>query len=323
MPVPGTSTVTARPDLAATIQQYPIALGMRGAIGHLLFPIIEVDYQSGNYGLIPPKEILTPRTAKRASDGSYQRSTFKFQDKQWATQEYGAEQVVDERRANRYADYFDAEQIAAQLAQFEAIQAAEIRCADLATDVSAFSGQTTAAGTDWTDWSGSDPIDNMESAATAVYDRTGLWPKIGYCSKKTFRNLRNNDKVIERIEATGAGQPAKSSDISADLLAKVFDLEKILVGEMSVNDANPGQDESISGVWSDSIFGLAVVDEGGNMEMPTAFRSFHWAKDGSSAGVAIEHYDSDANRSRIIRARQDIQEKVEISEMVQLITGVA
>ena len=323
MPAPTTSSVNARPDIAASMEQYPISAAASGAIAYDLFPVIDVDYQAGNYGYIPVNELLTPKTRKRNSNGTYQRTSFEFTDRNYATDEYGGEGVIDERRKNQYADYFDAELVTAEIERFQNVQAAEKRVAAIAMSTTVFSGQTTAAGTAWTDYASSDPIQDVEDAVQAVYDRTGLWPNVAWCSKKTFRNLRNNEKVIDRIEATGAGSPAKASDVTKEMLAQVFDLEEIHVGEMSENTANPGQTPVIASVWDDDKFGVGFVDRSGNMEMPTLFRAFHWSADGSEIGGAIEQYFSDEARADVIRARHDVDEKLELVELGQLITGVA
>lgn len=321
MPRPSSTTIQPRPDLAGSMQEYPIAAAGAGAIAYELFPVIEVPVQSGKYGSIPPEQLLTPKSRKRNSDGSYARSEFEFSERDWSTDEYGGEGIVDERRANQYREYFDAELVTAQIEQFKNIQAAEIRAAAIAMNTSNFSGQTTAAGTAWTSYSSADPVANVETAVQAVYGRDGLWPNVGWCSMTTLRNLRHCDKVIERIEASGAGQPAKFSDVTVEMIAQVFGLQKILVGGMSKNTANINQTKSISGVWSNSYFGVGYIDLSKNIEMPTLFRAFHWGADGSTIGGRVESYYDDRVRADVIRVRHDTDEKQVLSTLGQLITG--
>ena len=65
----------------------------------------------------PPSSTLFPYStlfrSDRQSGGSYGRGDYEFEDVYYATKEQGWEEPVDDRDAKMYADYFDAELVAA------------------------------------------------------------------------------------------------------------------------------------------------------------------------------------------------------------------
>lgn len=312
-----------RPDLAVTMQEFPLAMAKEGIIGSELFPTIEVDVQAGNYGTIPNKEITTPASAKRNSDGTYQRMGWEFDDLNFKTEEFGIEIPLDERRANMYREFIDAERFNAELSRFKTMQADEIRKAAIAMNVANFSGQTNGAGTAWTNHTTSSPKDNIHAAKMAVYAREGVICNVGWSSWERFEDMRMNSEIIAAIEASGSGQPAKLSDITVEMVANAVGLERLLVGGMVKNTANINQNKSIASIWDNTLFGVGYIDLSNNPEMPSLFRQFHWGADGSQIGGVIESYEEARSRSVIHRCRHEVDEQQVVASMGQLITGVA
>lgn len=313
-----------RLDIAASMIGFPFLAAQAGAIAYQLSPPMEVDSQAGEYGDIAPVELLTVGDNRRRNpDGSYKRSEVRFSDRSWKTIEFGGEATVDARRAKQYGDYFDHELLAAQIEQNRNILAKEKRIADKAMDSSLYVGQTSAAATGWGDWAASNPILDVHNASKAQWLRTGMRPNTAFCSENTFLELINNEQIFKKIHSEGAGNPAKPTDITIDMLKKVLNIEHFLVGGMSINNGNINQELDIASVWSDSYFGLAFVDHTNNIAMPTAFRTFHWDEDGSKIGGTVEDYAEDGNRKHVIRVREDVDEQEPRSDLKQLITGIA
>jgi hypothetical protein len=53
--------------------------------------------------------------------------------------------------------------------------------------------------TSWSDRENSDPISDIREARDKVYDDTGVMPTRAICDGKTWRNIRNNDKIKKAI----------------------------------------------------------------------------------------------------------------------------
>jgi hypothetical protein len=216
---PSSTLATLRPDLAGSLEEYSLAADRAGFIGQRVLPVIEVAKASGNYGVIPLKELLQHRETKRNPGAGYSRGTFTFTPATYACEEHGAEEPVDDREAALYREYFDAEQVCAMRAYDAVLRNAEMRAAALLFNATTFTSQLTTISIQWDKPTTAVPITEVETAVRAVWARTGLWPNALIVNRTVFRNLRLCDQIVERVQSLGAGSRALPSDITAAMLA--------------------------------------------------------------------------------------------------------
>lgn len=325
MPFPSSSLSTLRPDLAGSLMEFNTAMDRQGFIALKVLPVLEVAVQAGVFGKIPLEQLLQSPETVRAPGGGYNRGNWKFGTDSFACVEHGWEEPVDDREAKMYANYFDAEMVSAERALDFVLRAQEIRAASLIFNTTTWTGAslTQAAGTVWSTSASATPIANVKAAALKVYGNSGLWPNAVIMNRKTFKNCIDCAEVIDRIEASGAGQAAKASDVTPQLLAQVFDVDMVLVAGSSKNTAKEGQTASLSQIWSDSYVSVARIPTSNDIREPGLGRTFHWGEDGSQIGGLVESYRDEPKRSDIIRVRNDTHEKVLMSQAAVLITGVS
>lgn len=107
--------------------------------------------------------------------------------------------------------------------------------ADLATDPTKYAAGnklTSLTGTTLWSNSASDPIGNVETAKEAVRTQSGRRPNTCVLSALTFKALRTHPQIIDRIKYTGRDAP------TPDLLAMLFGVERVLVGDGIYADAS-------------------------------------------------------------------------------------
>lgn len=322
MPSPSTSLATLRPDLAASLTEFDLASDRNGFIGLDVLPVMNVARQSGTYGRIPIEELLQNRETLRASGSGYSRGNWKFDDESYATREYGAEEPIDDREAAMYADYFDAEVVSAERARDVLLRNHERRIADAIFNATTFTSYTNAVTNEWDDYGNATPIDDIEAAVRLVWGRTGLWPNALIINRKVFRNLRNCEQVIDRINSQGAGNITRATDVTVQQLAAVFDLQRIVVGGSPKNTAGEGVAATIAPIWSDEYAMIARLVSGNDIREPGLGRTFHWGGDGSQIGGMIETYRDETDRSDIVRARHEVQNKILYTECGQLLSNI-
>jgi hypothetical protein len=324
MPSPSTSLATLRPDLAASFEEFDLEMNQRGFISQRLLPVIETAVQSGNFGKIPIEQLLQNPEVTRAPGGGYSRGKWTFLPATFACQEYGWEEPIDEREAKMYANYFDVEQISSMRAYGFVLLAQEIRAAALLYNTTVYTGAalTTAIVNEWDDFVNAVPIDDVEAAVRKVYTGTGLWPNALVVNKKQFRNLRQCEQIIERIASFGSGSPVKAADITADQLARVFDLEEILIGSSSKNTALEGQAATPGQIWSDEYASVCRICKSQDIREPGLGRIIHWGEDGSQIGGTVETYRDETIRGDVARVRHDVQEKILYPECAHLLSNV-
>ena len=323
MPSPTSSLATLRPDLA-TFLEFDLESENQGYIAADVFPVIDVQSASGNFGKIPVEQLLQQRETRRSPGSGYSRSQWTFTPATYATYEHGAEEPVDDNEARMYAEYFQAEQISTLRAFSAVLRNAEQRVADAVFNTTTWTGSslTTAITHEWDDATNAVPLTDVEAAVQKIYDNSGLWANALIINRKVFRNLRNNDQIIERINASGAGSPSKATDVTTQMLSAVFDLPNIIVAGTSKNGAKEGQAASPTQIWSGEYAMVCKIASGPDMRDPCIGRTFHWSQDGSSIGGTVESYRDETVRGDVIRVRHQVAEVVLYPEAGHLLSNV-
>ena len=321
MPAPTTALNGYRPDIGTMIQ-IDVELDRLGYIAPLVARVFESPEQSGTYGRIKLEELMKEPELGRNSRGEYNRTNFGFDDQTFATKEKGLEIPIDDRQSKIYKTWFDFEVVTTRNCLGIVLRGAEKRWADQLFSETTFSGQTTAAGTAWDDFSNATPVTNIDAAKNAVWDRTAIWPNALVITRKTFMNLRKCDEVTDKLHSEGAGVSIEPGRIQPMNLASVFDVDMVIVAGGARNSANEGQSRSVASIWSDSYALLARVATTDMMEEPCVARTIHWGEDGSTVGGTIETYYDNRTRGDVVRVRHEVDEKMIYTELGQLITGI-
>ena len=323
MPAPTSALTTLRPDLASFLE-FDLESDRNGYVASKVFPVIDVASQAGVYGIIPVEQLLQQRVTKRAPGAGYSRGTFTFQTATYACEEHGAEEPVDDRQAKMYREYFDAEQVSTLRAFSSVLRNAEQRVADAVFNATTWNGAslTTGITNEWDDVAAATPITDVDAAVKKVWDNSGLWANALIVNQKVFRNLRRCAQIIDAIESSGAGDPSKQSDITADQLAAVFGLDMVIVAGATRNSAKEGQNFSASQIWSDEYAMICRVATSQDMAEPCIGRMFHWSEDGSSVGGTVESYRDEVVRANIIRVRHDVDEVVLYPQAGHLLSNI-
>ena len=110
--------------------------------------------------------------------------------------------------------------------------------------------------------------------------------------------------------------------VSIQLLAEYFGVDRVLVAGGVYNNANKGLAKSIARIWSSSYAMLCVTSSGGqDLREPSLGRTFMWTQD-SPTPVVVESYREEQIRSNVIRARQNTAEKLTMKAAGYLLKGV-
>ncbi len=319
MPSPSTSLSTLRPDLGS-MYEFNLEMNRQRFIGYRIMPIRQVALAADSFGRIPVEQLLKRANVNRTSKGNYNRIDWNFEPDSYATKEYGLEGVIDQRNARKYENYFDAEAATARLTLHAVLLEAELRVAGQIFNTSTYT--PTDVDNEWSDHENALPIDDVEAAVRRRHAATGIWPNAMVICETVFRNLRACEQIIDRISANGAGDRVKSSDITTQMLAQVFDLQNIIVGKGSYNTAIEGQPAVFGDIWNDEYAWIGTIAETDMIEEPCVGRTFHWAGDGSQPGGLVETYWSEEPRADVVRVRHEVDENMIYPEVGELLGNI-
>jgi len=318
MPSPSAALSTLRPELGGSLEEFAMAAEAQGFIALQAAPAFEAAKQSGSYGIIPIEQLLQTRDTERAPGSGYARGRFDFTKASFATVEHGAEEPVDDREAEMYREYFDAELVATRRARNVVLRNLEIRMATALFNATTWTA--TAITNEWDDFGNAVPITDVAGRVNAVWDACGMWPDTMIVNGKVARNLKQCDEVIDLVKYAGFTDP---TNIPLSAIAQAMGLQRILVGEGAKNTAKEGQDVSISPIWSDEYALVCkTVQNPQDIREPGVARTIHWGEDGSTIGTTVETYRDESVRSNVVRARLDTDEIVMYVEAAALLSNV-
>lgn len=302
-PSPATdSDAIRRPDLNAVAYEYIVDNIMASMVATDVFPVYPTPLKSSGYPMIPKESFLKLADDERAPDGSYNEIDWEFERGTYNCEDKGNEGKVDDTLESLYEDYFDLEEVTTEQVMTNVLLNHELRVLNMLQDTDTFTAQT--VDTKWTSTSSANPASDVESQRETLQNR-GINPNTLVVSRKIFRNLKVTSDVQDRVKYT---EPVKGRDITADMLAGYFDVEKFLVADQIYDSADKGQAANITKMMADKYaFLCRTANNPRNLKEPCIGRTFLWTGD-SPTRTVTESYRKESVRADMIRVRHNVDE---------------
>lgn len=99
----------------------------------------------------------------------------------------------------------------------------------------------------------SDPIGDIETGKAAIHAVIFKEPNVLLLGKAVYDKLKHHPDILDRIKYVQKGV------ITPELMASVFEIEKVIVGKAGYNAAKEGKAESLSYLWGKNAI-LAYVE---------------------------------------------------------------
>lgn len=115
--------------------------------------------------------------------------------------------------------------------------------------------QALATTSQWSDYVNSDPIGDIRNARMAIHASVFMRPNTLILGKQVFDTLCDHPKITDRIKYSQLGV------VTEELMARVFNVQKILIGDAGYNTANEGQTDSLSYIWGKNAIVCYVAPE--------------------------------------------------------------
>lgn len=321
----------ANPSVALTTLSAELGLYYEARLAELrqdyiadrVMPVREVKVAAGTFKKIPMEEILRVEPdLKRSPSSGYWRGTWQFVQDSYTTYDRGAEELIDDDESAMYSDFVDLAYEATERLVNIILMEKEMRIAATLMDTGVYTGALAQAVTNsyWS-VSTSTPVTDVRLGADKFFANTGYMPDTLVISRQTFRALQTNPQVVNQITSEGAGNIARTQDVSASQMAVCFDVERVLVGGGAKNTAALGASPTIAHLWPKHAM-LLKTARTSDMREPCIGRQFHWGQSGSNPNGAINVYRSEEVRSDVVRCRMYSGEKRIHTEMGLLIPNV-
>lgn len=194
------------------------------------------------------------------------------------------------------------------------------------TDVTGDSSGSVGLGetTYWSDYTNSDPIQDVEEGIDTILGATGLKPNKLVLGREVYSQLRNHPDVIDRIKASGGVGPNSPAVIMLAAMAQIFDLDEVLVSNAVYNSATEGATESSSFIVGKNALLVHSPDAPGLM-VPAAGYTFSWSQYTgvtNPMGVATSRYDRPELKSVEVEAEMAYDMKLVSADLGYFFSGI-
>ncbi len=213
-------------------------------IADLLLPMLKTSKQTGKYYVYDKANLRVDKTNRAAGSAANEidfgvspTGTFACDDH--ALKGFVVDEVQDQADAALNPLIDETETVTEKL-----MLDRETNAAALLFSTANITQNTTLSGTNqWSDYSNSDPIGDVRTARTTIHAATFKKPNTLVLGKQVFDMLIEHPQIIERIKYSQLGV------VTAELLARLFQVEQVIVGEAGSNTAVEGQTDSLSYIW--------------------------------------------------------------------------
>lgn len=270
-------------------------------IANQVFPVVPVDKKSDKFFVYTKNDWFRDEAQRRApateSAGSgYNMTTDSYSADVWAFHK----DVADQTRANSDSplvpDREATEFVTARLLLRQEIQFVSdfITTGVWGTDYTGVAGTpSTNEFKQWSDFANSDPLEDIEAGKETILSQTGFMPNTLVLGYQVYRKLRNHPDLVDRIKYTS------SNTITTDIMARLFDVERVLVAKAVKATNQEGAAGAYSFAYGKSALLVHSAQNPGLMT-PSAGYTFAWrgvsGNLGASIGVSrirMEHLKAD------------------------------
>ncbi len=206
----------------------------------------DVYYQYGAENLRPEKTDWARRTI--AKEVQHEMSTEPYK-----TERHGLQQLVEDDEKQNQDSPLDVMSDATMIIAEKLMVRREIRLADIlkaAGTYPAGHSVTLAGVTQWSDFTSatSDPNLNIATARKQIFSQTAKVPNTLVLPREVYEIVREHPKVLDRIKYTQVGV------LTPELLATLFDVEKVIISGGLENTANEADAAALSFIWGKNVY---------------------------------------------------------------------
>jgi len=257
-------------------------------IADKVFPVVPVDKQSDKYFTYDKNDWLRDEAQVRADGTESVGSGYNISTATYYADVFAIHKDVgDQTRANADAP-INVDREAAEFVTHRLLMRREIQFMNDFMTTSVWSKDITGVSASpstnqtvqWNDYTNSDPIEDIEAGKASILSTTGFEANTLVLGYDVFRQLKNHPDLVDRIKYTS------SQTITADMLARMFDIERVLVSKSVKATNNEGATGAYSFTTGKTALLCHVADAPGLLT-PSAGYTFQWTGVSGGLGATI------------------------------------
>jgi hypothetical protein len=269
-------------------------------------PVIPSAFDGGKFTQYNQADWFRDEAGKRGAGARAKRGDFGITFATYFCEEVAfAREIPDEIRRNAM-DPIRPDQDASNYATDKVLLSKEVRVAakfNTAANWATGHSVTLAGATQWSDYSASDPIGDIEAGVDKIKSKTGKKPNVMIVPASVWKSLKHHPDIVDRIKYSQRGI------VTVELLAELVEIERILKAEAIVTASNEGVAagaETYSYVWGKDVW-LGYITPNPGIQEPTAMYQF--AVNGVT-GRAVRRWREEPEHQDVIEAYELVDEHI-------------
>lgn len=265
------------------LENVSVAYKGKGFIADMVFPKLPVKRESDIYYVYSRDINHIPETL-RASGGESNQATWNVSTSTYVLEEHSLHDYIPDRQRDNADKPIDLDIDTTEILTHKLLLRREKDLAAVLQDTAQWGNVLSMTTTQ--QWSSNttttNPIVLMDSLSSVVVLNAGVSPNKLVLSDPQFRAIKEHTSVVDRIKYTSP------DSITAPMLAKLFNIEEVLVGTAIEQAAKMNLDTNLSAfIWTDCA-ALIYVPPTPRLKEPSAGYTF-W-KDAVSAPFKVERW---------------------------------
>ncbi len=274
-------------------------------IADQILPLVPVAKQTGKYAKFTKASWFRNEAGLRAPGTRAPRMFWDMDTAgSYTCLEYAAATTLSDEIRENADNPINPEKTSVEFVTDKILLAREYRVAAKLFDATTtFSGYTATAaaltggaGVAWDTFETSDPIQDVNAMSNIIIKAIGMKPNTLILGQDVYKALKVHPSLLERIKYSQMGV------VTTELMARLFDIDKILVGSAIYNSSREGVTASYSYIWGTYAL-LCYVTPRPALESP-------------SLGYILTFKDRVANRYREDQEHSDVFEVLENSDEI-------
>ena len=242
-------------------------LNEMGFLADKIFPIVNVDKDTGIYFEFDKANLRVPSNTKRTGRARASEVDYDIIERTYGPlDDHAVEHFISRRVLDNYDQPLEPRSNAVEMLTEVMQLEKEEALATTLSDTAVLTQNTTLSGTaQFSDYTNSDPFLKIQTGIDAVNLNSLRMPNTMFMGYEVWSKLMNHPDLIERIKYQGLGMVTKETFLK---LFSDSGITNLWVGNTKKNSAKEGQADSLGYVWGKHLW-LAYVEPNAKLEAPT------------------------------------------------------
>lgn len=154
------------------------------------------------------------------------------------------------------------------------------------------SGVALSGNNKWSNYTGSDPIGDVNSGHAFIRGKTGLLANVACMDYDTWVTLRTHPVIRDYAKYNNDGP------VPDPVLAQVFRVNELMVAQGIFNSAKEGATASMQNLWGNTFF-LAHLEPPAGLETRTFGLGYRWQPEEFPGPMVVERFDHHDKTKRV------------------------